>query len=135
MQQAQKVDLQWDVWLIAADPRHYTAPSLIGTTMRQTDGNSRLFVKSKSTHNVVGNSKSVDEGRKIVNSLFLAIGISWESFLKHRLSLLDLPDEVLKALQQGQIAYTKAQAIARIKDEDQRGALLSKAIDEGLSLS
>jgi ParB family transcriptional regulator, chromosome partitioning protein len=90
---------------------------------------------SKSTHNVVGNSKSMDESRAVVNGLFLAIGISWESFLKHRLPLLDLPDDVLKALQQGQIAYTKAQAIARMKDEKQRGALLQKAIEEELSLS
>jgi len=41
--------------------------------------------------------------------------MSWVSFTTHRLPLLKLPDEILEALRQGKIAYTKATAIARVK--------------------
>jgi ParB family chromosome partitioning protein len=49
--------------------------------------------------------------------------------------LLNLPKEVLTALQEGKIAYTKAGAIAKVKDEEKRKELLAVAISEGLSLS
>ena len=41
---------------------------------------------------------------------------------------------MLDALRIGQIAYTKAQAIARLKDTSQRQALLNDAIAQNLSL-
>ncbi len=46
-----------------------------------------------------------------------------------------MPDELLQALRQGRIAYTKARALARLKDETQRTALLEEAIKHNLSLS
>jgi ParB family transcriptional regulator, chromosome partitioning protein len=46
--------------------------------------------------------------------------MTWESYVKNRLPLLNLPKELLQALEQGSIEYTKAKAIARIKDEKQR---------------
>lgn len=49
--------------------------------------------------------------------------------------MLNLPDEILDALQQGKLAYTKAQAIAWLKDEDQRQELLQTAITQNLSLT
>ena len=61
--------------------------------------------------------------------------MSWESFVNHRLPLLNLPANVLEALSQGKLAYTKAQTIARVKDEAQRQALLESTIKEDLSLS
>jgi ParB family chromosome partitioning protein len=86
--------------------------------------------KGKVTHNVVGS-----EAKSIIASLFSAIGMSWESFVNHRLPLLRLPESVLGALSEGKLAYTKAQAIARIKDEVQRDRLLNDAILQDLSLS
>lgn len=71
-----------------------------------------------------------------IEAIFALIGtISWQSFLKHRMPLLKLPNDVLEVLRQGQLAYTKAQAIARVRDDLQREALLKKAIEENLSLS
>ncbi|MBD2598148.1 ParB/RepB/Spo0J family partition protein [Nostoc spongiaeforme FACHB-130] len=61
--------------------------------------------------------------------------ITWESFVTTRLTLLNLPSEILSALRTGRIAYTKAQAIARLKDEDKRRALLEDAITQNLSLA
>ncbi|AFW94758.1 hypothetical protein [Dolichospermum sp. UHCC 0299] len=49
--------------------------------------------------------------------------------------LLNLPDDVLETLRQGQRESTKARAIAKVKDEDERRELLDKVIHENLSLS
>ncbi len=48
---------------------------------------------------------------------------------------LNLPDDVLSALREGKIEYTKARAIARVKDEQERKELIEVAIAENLSLS
>ncbi|MGK7880361.1 MAG: ParB/RepB/Spo0J family partition protein [Crocosphaera sp.] len=60
---------------------------------------------------------------------------TWESFVKNRLPLLNLPEEILAALQSGQIAYTKAKVIAQIKQVETRKQLLTEAISANLSLS
>lgn len=46
-----------------------------------------------------------------------------------------LPEEILESLRQGEIAYTKATAIARVKEETIRQELLREAIAQDLSLS
>jgi ParB family chromosome partitioning protein len=61
--------------------------------------------------------------------------MTWESFVNNRLPLLNLPQDITLALRQGQIAYTKAKAIAQIKDDSQRVALLKDALAQQLSLS
>jgi ParB family transcriptional regulator, chromosome partitioning protein len=61
--------------------------------------------------------------------------MSWESFVKNRLPLLNLPHDVLFALQQGKLEYTKARAIARVKDEQKRQELLEDALAYNLSLN
>jgi ParB family chromosome partitioning protein len=48
---------------------------------------------------------------------------------------LRLPEEILEALRSGRIEYTKAKAIARVKDEAERKSLLSEAITSQLSLT
>jgi ParB family chromosome partitioning protein len=73
---------------------------------------------------------------QVVQEVFASIGrFTPESFRSNRLPLLNVPDEVLDALRQGQIEYTKARAIARIKDPEQRKSLLDKAITQELSLN
>ena len=86
--------------------------------------------KGKVAHNVMGNPEN-----EAVQAVFASLAtMTWESFVNNRLPLLNLPDEVLEALKQGKIAYTKAQAIARVKDEDQRKNLLKDAIAQDFSL-
>jgi ParB family chromosome partitioning protein len=58
-----------------------------------------------------------------------------ESFRTNRLPLLKLPEDVLNALRQGQIEFTKARAIAKVKDELQRQELLRATIADHLSLT
>jgi ParB family transcriptional regulator, chromosome partitioning protein len=85
----------------------------------------------ESRHNVMPNPEAQQ-----VEELFTSLGLmTWESFVKNRLPLLNLPDDVLVELRQGKIAYTKAKAIARLKDETARQELLKAAITENLSLT
>ncbi len=58
-----------------------------------------------------------------------------ESFRVSKLPLLNLPSEILAALRQGKLAYTKARAIARLKDEQTRQTLLDEAIEGNLTLT
>jgi ParB family chromosome partitioning protein len=98
--------------------------------------------KTPLTHNVVGDSSSPthnvvgDSAMSLVQEVFESLGgMQWTSFVKHRLPLLKLPPEILAALRTGKIAYTKAQAIAKVKEESARRSLLEAAIADGLSLS
>lgn len=89
--------------------------------------------QSSPRNNVIPNARLLQEQE--IQSVFQDLGLmSWLSFTCNRLPLLNLPDEILDAIRSGKIAYTKALAIARIKDEPQRQALLKQAIAENLSL-
>jgi len=73
---------------------------------------------------------------EVVAQLFQDLGkMSWESFISNRLPLLKLPEEILGSLREGKIEYTKARAIAKVKDEQARVTLLETAIAENLSLT
>ena len=85
----------------------------------------------KITNNVISNDQST-----LVQAIFQEVGcMNWESFVSNRLPLLKLPIEILEALRQGKIEYTKATAIAKIKDETQRAELLEESIQNSLSLT
>ncbi|MEM9805593.1 MAG: ParB/RepB/Spo0J family partition protein [Cyanobacteria bacterium P01_D01_bin.56] len=87
--------------------------------------------KRKSVQNVLHSSEW-----QLVEQLFRAIGrFTPQSFRASRLPLLKLPEEILTALRQGTIEYTKAQAIARLKEPQDRGVLLKDAISSQLSLN
>ncbi|MFQ4144213.1 ParB/RepB/Spo0J family partition protein [Chlorogloeopsis sp. ULAP02] len=87
--------------------------------------------KHRNTQNVLGS----EQGQAVLE-VFRGLGLmSWESFVSSRLPLLNLSEEILIALRQGKIAYTKALVIARVKDKEQRQVLLEEAIAKTLSLS
>ena len=87
--------------------------------------------RGKVSHNVMGNSQA-----QAVIAVFEELGLmTWESFVSNRLPLLNLPGEIFEALRSGKIAYTKATAIARVKDDEARQLLLAEAIELDLSLS
>jgi ParB family transcriptional regulator, chromosome partitioning protein len=85
--------------------------------------------KKKVTNNVIGNSEKLK-----IESVFTSLGQNWQSFVNNRLPLLKLPTEILEVLRQGKIEYTKAKAIALVKDEQQRKKILEEALDKNLSL-
>jgi ParB family chromosome partitioning protein len=86
---------------------------------------------SELRHNVMSH-----EHTRVIEELFSSLGrMGWESFIKNRLPLLNLPVDVLEVLHSGKLEYTKARAIARVKDEQQRKVLIESAINKNLSLT
>lgn len=61
--------------------------------------------------------------------------MTWQSFVKNRLPVLTLSSDILQALQTGQLEYTKALAMSKVKDEAKRTKLLEHVIKERLSLA
>lgn len=91
----------------------------------------RYDENSELRHNVMSQPQT-----KIIEELFSTLGrMSWQSFVKNRLPLLNLPPDVLEVLRSGQIEYTKAKAIARVEDDEIRKELLEDAKVLNLSLS
>ncbi|MEL6136945.1 MAG: ParB/RepB/Spo0J family partition protein [Cyanobacteria bacterium J06628_6] len=100
-----------------------TVPSLLYRLQNQATSNAN--------HNVMANPEHA-----AVEAIFQAMGgMSWQSFVKNRLPLLNLPDEILEAVRSGQLAYSKATVIARLKDPKARQQLLKKALKAELSLT
>ena len=100
--------------------------------------------QKESSNNVIGkedsnkNEPSSQENPelKIVEEVFKSLGLmAWESFANNRLPLLNLPEDILEALRKGSLEYTKAKAIAQIKETSERIAFLEQAIKENWSLS
>jgi ParB family transcriptional regulator, chromosome partitioning protein len=100
------------------------------------DVSSKLYrmeneAKGKITRNVSGK-----EDTETIEQVFASVGrMNWQSFVRTRLPLLKLPADILDALRAGRLEYTKAKALAQIKDETERKALLEDAINSSLSLS
>ncbi len=71
-----------------------------------------------------------------IEQVFNELGLmNWKSFVSNRLPLLKLPAEILEVVRQGNIAYTKAKVIAKVKDFQLRQELLKQALEQKLSLS
>ena len=86
--------------------------------------------KGRVTHNVMGNDQET------VQAILGSVGrMNWQSFVSNRLPLLKLPEDILQALQEGRLSYTKATLLARLKDAGQRGAMLARTLDEDLSVA
>lgn len=92
--------------------------------------------KGKVTHNVTGNEDPTHNVMNRVEEILTVLGIgNWLSFVTNKLPLLKLSEDVLTALRKGQIEYTKAKVIARVKDPEERQAILLQAIQDSLSLN
>lgn len=71
---------------------------------------------------------------EIIQSVFDTLGrITWQSFIRTRLPLRKMPSEILDAVHRSQIDYTKALAIASVKDDEARSKLLKETIKGNLS--
>ncbi len=84
-----------------------------------------------------GSSRPMDRARREETlAIFRRLGrFSVSSFVSNRLPILEFPPELLDAVRSGQLAFTKAQAIARLDDRRAQRLLLAEAVGEGLSLS
>ena len=94
-----------------------------------------LNAASHPERNSVDNVIHSSEWQAVVE-VFTSVGkFTPESFRTNRLPLLNLPDDIKEALREGRLSYTKARAIARLKDPQERQKLLEAAITEDLSLN
>ncbi len=73
--------------------------------------------ENSSSNNVIVNANEAANPELVaIEAVFRDLGLmTWESFVNNRLPLLNLPQDITEALRQGQIAYTKAKAIAQSK--------------------
>lgn len=55
---------------------------------------------------------------------------SWQTFVQHRLPLLNLPNDVQNAIRAGQLPYSAGKSVARITNAQQRRALLEQSVTE-----
>jgi ParB family chromosome partitioning protein len=82
-----------------------------------------------------GNNVVSSGERRLIEDFFASLGrFSVSSFYTHRIPILRLPEDLLDKVRRGRIEYTKALAIAKVKDEAARSELLERAIAEDLSL-
>ncbi len=71
----------------------------------------------------------------IVEDVFRLSGrLTPESFRKHRLPLLKLPESIQRVLQDGKLHYTKVNEILKVKHPEQQNQLLEEAISNSLSV-
>ncbi|NJL80061.1 MAG: ParB/RepB/Spo0J family partition protein [Richelia sp. SM2_1_7] len=126
-----------------------TSNNVIGKEKTEKDDENNVVGEqelepNKSANNVIvtedsdKNESSNQENQelKIVKEVFSGLGLmAWESFANNRLPLLNLPEDILESLRKGSLEYTKARAIAQIKEMNERVAFLEQAIKESWSLS
>lgn len=71
-----------------------------------------------------------------IEEVFTVVGrLTPESFRKHRVPLIKLPEHIQAILQQGKLHYTKVNEILKVKDLEQQQQLLEKVIAQELSVN
>ena len=73
--------------------------------------------------------------KEVVVKVFKSIkNLTWQTFARDRLRLLNLPDPILEAIKQGQIEYTKGIEIAKVQAQSVQDELLDEVITNNLSI-
>ncbi len=73
--------------------------------------------------------------KEVVDQVFESIkNLTWQTFARDRLRLLNLPDPILEAIKQGQIEYTKGIEIAKGQTQSVQDELLEEVITNNLSI-
>ena len=83
-----------------------------------------------------GNNVISKADRDRVVKIFLSLGrFTPASFFTNRVPLLDMPADLIKAVREGKLHYTKARKLARIQDSTIRTVMLQRTLLEGLSVT
>ena len=93
---------------------------------------SRLRRVDRSGHNVMSKGESLAEEdlrtiEKVVTVFSQLAAGNWQSFVANKMSVLKLPEDLLQAVRRGELEYTKAITLRKVKDEQARGMLLKVA--------
>jgi ParB family transcriptional regulator, chromosome partitioning protein len=90
-------------------------------------------------HNVMVHDTRMVVGGKLEEVILAtfanSVRMTWQSFVKNRLPLLNLPQDLLEVLYRGEVEYTKAKEIARIKDNFKRAEVLEQTLKLNLPLA
>jgi ParB family chromosome partitioning protein len=104
----------------------------LGKTREEVVGLLERMRKEK--RGVVARNVSGTPEAQRVEEVFRALGrMTWESFVRTRLPLLGLPEDLRAALEEGALPYTAALELKKVKDPEARAQLLEEA-KGGLSL-
>ena len=77
----------------------------------------------------INRNVTVNQTGELVEQTFAQLGRhTRQSFVRNRLPLLKLPDDVLEPLRAGKLPYTKAVEVAKVKDKKARAKLLNQAL-------
>ncbi|MGI0495437.1 ParB/RepB/Spo0J family partition protein [Alkalinema pantanalense CENA528] len=96
---------------------------------------SLLYRMNNAAKGTTNQNVLVSPEAEIVKRSFATFGkITWQSFVSSRLPLLKKPNDVLDAIRQGEIHYTKGIVIAGVKDPEQRQALIQSVKQDGMSV-
>jgi ParB family transcriptional regulator, chromosome partitioning protein len=87
--------------------------------------------KEQTGNNVIP-TETIEFATEIIRQ-FTKGGMSLTSFVKNKLKLLNLPENILDSVRSGELHYTKAAAISTLEDPS-RQELLDRSIEEGLSV-
>ena len=102
-------------------------------TGESTEAIVKMMNQAAHAERTLGDNVIKSETWEKVLAVFNAIGGKPESFRVNRLPLLSLPANLKQAIETGRLDYTKAKTIAKIDNEEDRAALMDKAIVNGLS--
>ncbi|WP_102124668.1 ParB/RepB/Spo0J family partition protein [Deinococcus planocerae] len=70
-----------------------------------------------------------------LDQVFARLGrSSWRSFASNKAGVLRFPAELLNLMRQGKLEYTRAAALARIKDRQLRETLIQRTLEENLGV-
>jgi ParB family chromosome partitioning protein len=84
----------------------------------------------------IGNNVISTVEKAQVVKIFLSLGrFTPASFHTNRVPLLDMPTDLIKAVREGKLHYTKARKLARVQDLAIRTPILQRALSEGLSVA
>lgn len=87
--------------------------------------------RGRSGNNVIS---TVEKDR--VMEIFRSLGrFTAASFHTNRVPLLDLPSELIKAVREGKLHYTKARKLSRVQDVAIRASIFQRVLSEGLSVA
>jgi len=94
-----------------------------------------LYRMNNASKGIANQNVLVSPEAELVKQIFDSFGqVTWQSFVATRLPLLKKPPEILNAIRQGKIQYTKGFLIAGVKEPEERVRLLSEAIEHSLSI-
>ena len=78
-------------------------------------------------------ANTTKEQLSVVETILDRFNITVKTFITHKLPLLECHEEIIQAIREGKIAYSKARVIDRVKSDKFRAKLLKCAISSNLS--